>query len=156
DARAGMGASSAISTIVPSSGRARRSVAASISAVLRWTQCCVVYFEQPLHALGHVPAGQRRAGDVPDAGVQFDLVGGRLADELLAPAGEADLTAVRLAVVEDLDGEDRAGVVERDRVRDQFALANDLIDQQPADRLRAGERLPRLRRPAGRRARHGE
>ncbi len=56
----------------------------------------------------------------------------------------------RLAIVENLDRLHRARRIERDRVGDQLALADHLIDEEPAERAARALHLPYLRRPAGR------
>ena len=48
-----------------------------------------IKLQQPVHALGQVPARQRRAGDVADVAIQRDRIGRGLAGELPAPAGKA-------------------------------------------------------------------
>src|SRR5882762_4857982 len=124
--------STAISTNVPSSGRARRMLtgAASIGG------------QYPSHALGDMQRRQGRAGDVADVAADLEWAAAALADELRKPAGLAHFAAVRLAVLQDLDTHHAPGGVERHRVVDIEVLADDVIDHEEAEEPVAGLRLP--------------
>src|SRR4051812_30511991 len=73
-----------ISTSVPSSGRARLTLA----------EDDFMEGKEPPDSLGDVAARESCAADVQDVLLELDRIGRLLADELLAPAGVADLTAV--------------------------------------------------------------
>src|SRR3954471_3935118 len=98
-------AAARISTSVPRSGRARLTLA----------QLAFIEAEKPLHALGDMAAGKRRATDVDDVAVKLQRIRGALADELRPPAGLAHLAAVRFAVLENLEPAHTAVAAERQR-----------------------------------------
>src|SRR4249920_1863878 len=81
-----------ISTKVPSSGRARRTLA----------QAGGIDRQDALDALGHVMGGQRGARNVTDVAVHFERIVQGLADELGEPGMVGDLATVGLAVLENL------------------------------------------------------
>src|SRR5258708_9653855 len=113
----------AISTNVPSSGRARRMLtcAASIGG------------QYPFHALGDMERRQGRAGDVADIAADLEGTAASLADELPQPAGLAHFAPVRLAVLQDFDARHAPGRVERHPAIDIDVLADDVIDHEQAD-----------------------
>src|SRR5690348_656705 len=111
-----------ISTIVPRSGRARRT--------LFRLERDIVEREEALHAVRDVPAGERGAADILDVLVEIELGTRLLADELLAPGGVAHLVAVALAVFHDLDAAHRAIRAKGDRIGDVFVLADHLVDDE--------------------------
>src|SRR5438067_5251863 len=115
-------AAARISTSVPRSGRARLTLA----------QLAFIEAEEPLHALGDMPAGKRRAADVGNVAVKLQRIGGALAGELRPPPGLTHLTAVRFAVLEDLKPAHTAVAAERQRIGDEFVLAEHLVDDEPA------------------------
>src|ERR1051325_10354340 len=122
----------AISTKVPSRGRARRISADAMT-------------EKPedlLHAFGDVMAGERRARDIAD--VVADREGARagLADELREPARPAHLAAVGFAILQDVDAMDAAARVERHGIIDVEMLADHAVEHEQPDHLAAGLRLP--------------
>ena len=91
-----------ISTIVPRSGRARRT--------LFRLERDIVEREEALHPVRDVPAGERGAADILDVLVELELGTRLLADELLAPGGVAltaqpiRLTEAQKAVIEKESG----------------------------------------------------
>src|SRR5215471_14163069 len=84
----GVACETAISTKVPSSGRARRRLSAA-AAIGR---------QYPFHAFGHVLRRQRRARDVADVTPNLEGAAAPFADELREPARLPHLAAVRLAI----------------------------------------------------------
>src|SRR5258708_1557908 len=94
--------STAISTNVPSSGRARRMLtgAASIGG------------QYPFHALGDMQRRQGRAGDVADVAADLEGTAAGLAGELRKPAGLAHFAPVRLTVLQDFDAHHAPGRIE--------------------------------------------
>src|SRR5262249_12456472 len=87
-----------ISTRVPSKGRARRD-----SAVLAASERDVIKGKQAFYPVGDVPAGKRRAADVLDVVVQFQLRRRVFPDKLLPPRIVADFVAIRFAIFHHLD-----------------------------------------------------
>src|SRR5438874_6983969 len=120
-----------ISTSVPRSGRARLTLA----------QLAFMEAEEPLHALGDMPAGKRRATDVGDVAVKLQRIVGVLAEELRPPAALAHLAAVRFPVLQDLEPAHSAVAAKRQRVGDQLVLAEHLIDDEPAFAVGAPDAL---------------
>src|SRR5690242_9100315 len=102
---AGAAPATAISTKVPSSGRARR----------RLFEADVIDRQNPLDAFGHVPRRQRGAGDVADVPLHVERIAARLAVELREPIGIGHLAAIGFAVLQDLHLLDAA--VRRQRYR---------------------------------------
>src|SRR5579864_6770698 len=113
-------ASARISTIVPSIGRARRTL----------FEGDVIKSQEPLDAIGDVAARKRRAADILDVVVEGERRGRGLANELLTPIGLANLVTVALFVLHDLDAAYRAVAIERHRVGDVFVLADDLVEDE--------------------------
>src|SRR5712691_11963351 len=87
-----------ISTNVPSSGRARRTVAFSDKALFE----AGGNGQYPLHAFGHVLRRQGGAGNI--ANIIAHLQGARagFSDELGEPTRTPDLAAIRFAILQDL------------------------------------------------------
>src|SRR5262249_580906 len=92
-----------ISTNVPSSGRARRTLSEA-----------VCNGHDPLHAFGHVVTGQGRAGNIADIDPSLQRTATRLAGELRKPAGTSDLPAVGLAIFKDIDLANSSGRIQCD------------------------------------------
>src|SRR5690349_4764317 len=122
----------AISTMVPSSGRARR----------RLSQAMTIGGEDAFDAFGDMVRRKRRAGDVADVLIDRERARTGLANELRQPARLSDLTTIGLAILQDLDAEDAAARVERDCVVDVQVLADHMIEHEQAERPSAGVRLP--------------
>src|SRR6202008_1122343 len=93
--------------------------------------------EDRLHAFGHVMGGERRAGDVADIAADRERARAGLADELREPARPADLTAVRFAILQDVDAMDAAARIERHGVIDEQMLADDAVEHEQPDHLPA-------------------
>src|SRR5258708_34718087 len=82
----------AISTKVPKSGRARRTLShISISG------------QNSLHALGDVNGRQRGTGDVADITAHFQGTAAGLANELRQPTRAADFAAIGFAIGQNVD-----------------------------------------------------
>src|SRR5262245_57383701 len=105
-----------MATVVPSSGRAR-SMLGNDEGIGR---------QQTLHAIGDVPARERRSGDVLDVALERERRAVTLADELRAPQWFADLAAIGFAVLEDLDTADAAVGFQPDGVGDVVVAADHL------------------------------
>src|SRR5215472_5688191 len=118
-----------ISTKVPSSGRARRTL----------SQAGVIEGEDTFDAFGHMTRRERGAGDVADILVELDRILARLADELCEPAPIADLAAIGFAIFQDLDMPDATVRIERHRVIDHQMLADHVVDDEEADHVVARE-----------------
>src|SRR5690242_13455925 len=82
-----------ISAIVPSSGRARRTL----------FERDVISGENPANAFGDMPARKGGAADVLYVGIELQRIAGSLAGELCAPFCIADFVAVGLAIFQNLD-----------------------------------------------------
>src|SRR5215813_10604372 len=104
----------AISTKVPSSGCARRTL----------LETGVIQCEEAFDALRHVARREGGARDVANVLIELEGIPARLADELSEPAAIADLAAVRFAIFQDLDVTNLAARIERDRVVDHQMLAD--------------------------------
>src|SRR5262245_41918158 len=81
---------------------------------------------------GDVTAGERGAADVLDVLVELQRGAMRLADELFAPLRVANLVAVGLAIVEDLDLPHGAVGVQGQGPGDELVLADHLVLDEPA------------------------
>src|SRR5437899_9366260 len=136
------GACALISTSVPSQSWARRFASDDSGA----RKGLLVKLKQAVHAFRDVSARQGRAGNIADVGVELDGIGSALAGELRAPCSELDRVAMRFPVGEHVDRFDRARRIERQAVGDQFHLADDFVDDEPAERAVAGTYAPDLRR----------
>src|SRR5438876_711860 len=121
-----------MSTRVPSQGSARR----PWNGASATGQRALMEQEQTVHALGDVPARERRARNVANVGVETHRVAAALADELAAPSRKPNRVAVRLAIDEDLERLHRAAVVERKRIGDELGASDDLVDDEPSQRAR--------------------
>src|SRR5262245_24285862 len=93
---------------------------------------------------GDVTAGERGAADVLDVLVQLQLSAMGLADELLAPLRVANLVAVGLAIVEDLDLPYGAVGVQGQRPGDELVLTDHLVLDEPALECGSLEHTPDL------------
>src|SRR6202035_865959 len=116
----------AISTKVPKSGRARRTLShISISG------------QNSLHAFGDVDGRQRRTGDVADIVAHFQRTAAGLADELRKPAWAAHFAAIGFSVGQNIDAL-HAAAHDRHRIVDIEMLADDMV----GDKYPAGARFP--------------
>src|SRR5262245_38534824 len=98
----------AISTNVPSSGLARRSLSDAVP----------IRRQNPLHTFGHVMRRQRRTGYVADVLIHLHSAGTALANKLREPARIADLAAIRLSVLQDIHPFDPSRRVQGDGIVD--------------------------------------
>src|SRR5580692_7152717 len=105
----------AISTKVPKSGRARRTLShISISG------------QNSLHAFGDVDGRQRGTGDVADVAAYFHGTAGGLADELRKPAWAAHFAAIRFSIGQNIDAL-HVAAHDRNRIVDIEMLADDMV-----------------------------
>src|SRR5713226_7157075 len=111
-----------ISTSVPSSGRAR----------LTLLEGRLIEAEQALDAIGDVAARKRGAADVTDVLVQLQRIARSLPGKLAPPRSVADLVAVALEVLQDLDASHAAIALEPNGIGDQLMLAEHGVDDEPA------------------------
>src|SRR5262249_19938088 len=118
---AGAAPATAISTKVPSSGRARR--------VLFEPGC---NGHDPLHAFGHMVRRQSGAGNVADVAADLQRAAAGFSDELREPARRPDLAAVRLAILQDLHAADSSARVERNGIIDVEMLSDHPVENEEA------------------------
>ena len=97
------------------------------------TQYDVVKSKQPLHAFGDMARGKCRAADVLNIDREFEGIGERFADELLAPLGAFYLVAIVLAIVDDLNLPHGAVEADTHAVDHEFFFTQHLVDDEPAD-----------------------
>src|SRR6266568_2995378 len=95
--------STAISTMVPSSGRARRKLSHRVA----------IGGQDPFHALGHVLRRQSGSGDIANVAVELERARARRADELREPARSPDLAPIGFAILQDIDPAHPPARVER-------------------------------------------
>ena len=98
--------------------------------------------KKPPDAIGYMARRQGRAGNVLDIAIEAQRARDRLAHELVAPVRIAHLRAVDFEVLDDLNLADAAVGVEAERVRDQFMLADHLVNEEPADHPALDHGLP--------------
>src|SRR6185295_19280368 len=108
------------------------------------TQDGLVEEKKPLDSIGQMAGRQGRAADVGNIAVDPQRTLDRLADELVPPIQIAHLGAVGFQVLDDLELAYAAVDVDPQRVGDEFMLADHLVDDEPADHLSLGNRLPHL------------
>src|SRR5581483_2836406 len=121
-----------ISTKVPSSGRARRTLVDAFA----------IGRQNSFHTFGDVGRRQRRAGDVADVAVDLQRAARGLADNLSKPARASDLAPVGFPIFQDFDALHRAGGAERHGVVDIEVLADHAIKHEQARDPAAGFGLP--------------
>src|SRR5215467_1992345 len=117
-----------ISTKVPSSGRARRTLA-SAAAIDR---------QDPLDAFSDMLGRQRRSRDVADVVPDLESAAVGLADELCEPARTSHVPAVGLAVLKNLYAAHLSAGIQRHRVIDVEVLSDHMIDNEEPEVLAAG------------------
>src|SRR5579864_5004135 len=140
---AGAGAAAtAISTKVPSRGRARRMLAHVPEKWIRFSDkdmrpcersgaypdpfdrdallagAVAIGRQDPLHALGDVQRRQGGTGNIADVASDLEGTAARFADELRQPSGLAYLAAIRFAVLQDIDPHHPPAGVESHRIVD--------------------------------------
>src|SRR5262249_51639876 len=127
---------------VDASAKPVRCVAHVLVAVARWPQRRRPDHEEAAHAGRHVLARERRARDVLDVRAQPQLALFALARELREPSLVADLAAVTLAVIEDLDRQQLAVRADADRISNELLAADYVVDEHVADQRVAARRGP--------------
>src|SRR4029077_20514164 len=139
---AGRAASAAaISTNVPSNGRARR-MPSQVS----------IGRQNAFDAFGDVQRRQRRARNVANIAADLQGAGAGLADELRQPARASHLAAIGLAILQYIDAADASARIDRHRIVDVEMLADDMVDDENSaaaglpDALGLHPRKPRRRK----------
>src|SRR2546425_3321846 len=122
--------STAISTNVPRSGRARCMLSGSIES------------QDFPDTFGDVMRRQGGAGNIADVPVHLERAPARLSNELGEPAGVSDLAAIGLAVLKDVDAAHLAAQVQGHGIVDIEVLADHTIEHEEADRAVAVLSLP--------------
>ena len=95
-------------------------------------QDVVVEGEELFDAIGDVTAGERGAANIADIDTNFEFVSNGFADKLIAPFQFADLIAIGFTVIDDLKLTQCAIRIDADRIGNVFVLADDLVDNEPA------------------------
>src|SRR5215470_5331412 len=120
-----------ISTKVPSSGRARRTLSQ------------VGYNGQnPFHAFGHVMGRQGRAGDVADILANLKRAGTGFSNKLSQPTRVPDLTTIGFTVLQNIDATHATAGIKCHDVVDIEVLADHVVKDEEADDLAASLGLP--------------
>src|SRR5436305_2407774 len=121
-----------ISTNVPSRGLARRILSEAIAIGCQYS----------LHTLGDVRRRQRGAGDISDVAVDLERTAAGLADKLCEPARTADLSAIGLPVLQDLDAVNGAAWRQRHCVVDIEVFSDHAVEDEKTGHASAGFGLP--------------
>src|SRR6266536_41082 len=124
--------STAISTNVPRSGRARRMLPDLVS----------IERQDFLDPFGDVMRRQGGAGNIADVPVHLERTPARLSNELGEPTGVSDLAAIGLAVLKDIDAAHLAAQVQGHGIVDIEVLADHTVEHEEADYAIAVLRLP--------------
>src|SRR6266436_1814668 len=98
--------------------------------------------EQPTHALSDVLGGQCGAGNILDVGAEPQLFQRVTVRELPAPRSIANLTAVALAIRQDLQVAQRPAGINAHGVSDQTLPADHFVDKYMPQQHSVARRAP--------------
>src|ERR1700760_2140649 len=96
----------------------------------------------PAHTLCHVLAGQRRARNVLDISPEVQALKPLAPIELVAPGSPPDLTAMALAIRQDLERAHPARGIDSNRVGNHVLSPKDLVHEHITEHVSAPDRLP--------------